>query len=416
MINIEKIKTILKKVIEKVSPNEESLKIATNFVSELNHLLKKQRINAKAVIGGSVAKNTFLQGDYDVDVFVKFNKEFKGKNISDLLEKVLKKNFDFTKVKGSRDYFHVQKKLLFEIVPVIDVSNINEAENIMDMSPLHVDYFKKKGSGLEDEVRLLKVFMKANRVYGAESFINGFSGHVVDLLVIRYGSFMNVLKSATKWSPKVIIDIEKKIKNPMMELDKAKISGPLILIDPVQDNRNAAAALGNACFNKFVCSAKSFLKKPDEDFFRFKTAKEIIKNKKGFLFEIKIDPLKKKSKDVAGSKTLKIIEFLLYEFEKNDFFVKSYEWDFDFPTNVYFLLENIQLGSTKTIRGPPLSQKSHCDSFKKKHKNFFQENNFLCANTQRKFTDASSLIEFLCKSKYVLTRCQNITFLFVKKN
>ncbi len=40
------------------------------MVKKINKKLKK----ARAVVGGSIAKKTFLKGDYDVDIFVQFDK------------------------------------------------------------------------------------------------------------------------------------------------------------------------------------------------------------------------------------------------------------------------------------------------------------------------------------------------------
>lgn len=396
------VKKILDKVLQGIKPENKIILVANNFVSELNNLLKQKKIDAIAVLGGSMAKNTFLKEDYDADVFVKFNYSYKGKNISEILASALKK-YEFERVKGSRDYFHVQKDFLFEVVPVLDVSNIKDAENVIDMSPMHVDYFKKKGNKLEDEVRLLKAFMKANRVYGSESYINGFSGHVVDLLTIKYGSFIDVLKAASKWNAPVVIDLEKKLKDPLMELDKTKISGPLIIVDPVQENRNAAAALRFDCFNTFVESCKEFLKNPDEDFFVFKSAKQLIE-KNGFLYELEIKPLKG-NKDISGAKVLKVLEFLIRELENNDFIIKDFKWDYGNPCLVYFLLKNEEVNPEKIVKGPPTNSDKHCAAFKNKHKQIFEEKGFLFAKTNREFKNAKTLVKKLLKDPYTKERC-----------
>ena len=47
-----------------------------------------------------------------------------------------------------------------------------------------------------------------------------------------------------------------------MELNKSKQQGPLIVIDPVQKDRNAAAALNHEKFEIIKKTAKQFLKKP----------------------------------------------------------------------------------------------------------------------------------------------------------
>lgn len=408
-----KIKVILDRVLDDVIPDSSCVDVANSFVGELNSLLKKHNILAVAVLGGSMAKNTFLRGDSDADVFVKFDFSYKGGDISSLLFSLLKKEgFVFDRVKGSRDYFHVRKDILFELVPVLDVSNIVDADNVIDMSPLHVDYFKKKGVGLENDVRLLKKFMKANRVYGAESFIRGFSGHVVDLLVIKYGSFLNVLRAASKWSGSVVIDIEHKLKNPLLELDKAKVSGPLVLVDPVQDNRNAAAALDFVCFNRFVGCAKAFLSNPSFDFFVFKDALSIVssfKKDSDFLLEFLIEPVKG-SDDISGSKVLKLLHFINLNLKESGFLVSGFEWDFGFPSKCYFLVDSSPLQSRFSVRGPPLSQEDHCVVFKSKHEDVFVRDGFLFAWKSRVFLDVFSYLDFLIKDVYISERCVSIKF------
>ena len=404
----KKTNLILESVLNKIKPSSENLKFANKFIKKLNELLKKNELNAEAVLGGSMAKNTYLKNDYDADVFIKFNKKYKGKNISKLLENVLKNNFKYERVKGSRDYFHVFDKFLFELVPVLNVKNIKDADNVIDMSPMHVDYFKKNGKGLEDEVRLLKKFMKASRVYGAESFINGFSGHVVDLLILKYKSFIEVLKASKKWKTPVIIDLEKKLKDPMMELDKAKISGPMIIVDPVQENRNAAAALNFECYETFLECASNFLKAPNEKFFEFKPAKDLIleEYKKGSIIEFNLEPLSG-SEDIAGAKILKIIEFFKREITQHDFNIKNIKWDFGKPSKAYFLIENEHVEETKIVKGPPKNMSKHCESFKEKHDEIIEKNGFLYAKIKRKFTDINSLIKKIIKDEYVLERCKN---------
>lgn len=397
---------ILEEVLKKLIPAPEDIEKANKFIDELNKLLNENNVDAEAVLGGSMAKNTFLKEDYDADVFIKFSKKYKGKNISKILETIIEKKFKYERVKGSRDYYHIKKDFLFELVPVIDVKKISEAENVIDMSPLHVKYFKNKGKNLENEVRLLKKFMKANRVYGSESYINGFSGHVVDLLIIKYKSFMNVLKATKKWIEPVIIDIEKKLKDPLMELDRAKISGPMIIVDPVQENRNAAAALGFKCYNSFIEASKKFLEKPSKEFFVFKNAKEII-TKKHNLFKLIINPLKG-NKDISGAKTLKAIEYIKRILEEHDFEVIEYEWDYGNTCTAYFAIKKNQLKDDKIIRGPPISSNTHCKAFKEKHQNVFEKNNYLYSKQKRKYKKAIDCIKSTLKNKYIKERIESV--------
>ena len=161
----------LKKIIKKIKPKKIDVQ---PFLNKVNAELKSNKLNAEAVLGGSLAKDTYLQ-DTDVDIFVKFNLAYKNKDISQLLEKALKK-FKPIKVHGSRDYFHIKE---YELVPVLDCKDSSEIMNVTDVSPLHVNWIKKHIKNKADEIRLVKQFCKANGVYGAESNINGFSGYIL---------------------------------------------------------------------------------------------------------------------------------------------------------------------------------------------------------------------------------------------
>jgi tRNA nucleotidyltransferase (CCA-adding enzyme) len=196
------------------------------------------------MIGGSTAKGTFLKGDHDIDIFVRFDRKKHGNDpLDDLLAQVVPEGSE--RVHGSRDYFQVHMHgYNFEMVPVLKVQRSSEAKNVTDMSPLHVAHVAKalKKAKLADEIRLAKQFCKAAKVYGAESYINGFSGHVLDLLLIRYGSFTKLLQAAAVWGDHVVLDPGNHHKDPRFSIDESKRLGPLLLVDPVQPERNAAAA------------------------------------------------------------------------------------------------------------------------------------------------------------------------------
>jgi len=141
---------------------------------------KKRSIKAVPVLGGSAAKGTMIRGGFDCDVFVRFDMSYQGEMISDILDPVLKIFKGVKRLHGSRDYFQfIKDDIVFEIVPVLKISNPEKAINVTDISPLHVDWVRTSISGLCDEIILTKLFCRAQGVYGAESYIKGFSGHVI---------------------------------------------------------------------------------------------------------------------------------------------------------------------------------------------------------------------------------------------
>ncbi|MEM1805076.1 MAG: nucleotidyltransferase domain-containing protein, partial [Nanopusillaceae archaeon] len=190
-------------ILDKIRPKKDEREKVYEIINEFIELLETEGL--EIFLGGSFAKDTWLSGDYDVDLFILFEKE--DQKMSNIIEEVLmKKKLDYQRIKGSRDYFRVvYKGINFELVPILKIKSISEAKNITDLSPFHVDYILKKikNTNLNDEIRLLKAFMKAKHLYGAESYMRGFSGYVCELLIIYYKSFYNLIRNAVLWKPKV---------------------------------------------------------------------------------------------------------------------------------------------------------------------------------------------------------------------
>ncbi len=425
---------IISKIKKEIEPDLKIIKKIDSFAEKINRTIKKLNINAECIKGGSTAKKTFLKDDHDIDLFIRFDfEEYKDKNeeLSDILEKILEKTkIKFKRVHGSRDYFQYEdNKLFYEMVPVLKVNNYKKAINVTDMSPLHVEWVNKHlNKRLRDDIRVTKQFCKSIGVYGAESYINGFSGHIVDILVIYYGSFVKLLKNAVKWESKVIIDIEKHLKNPLKELNDAKLQSPIVIVDPVQPDRNAASALSMEKFNIFKQKADQFLKNPTKDFFRikkidrdyiiniFRETKKSLPGKNIKLMALKIIPLEGKN-DVVGSKILKVFDFININMEKNDFNIIKSGWDTNSFQWIYFINEDIELSDCIIKTGPPLDEKEHCDDFKNTHSSeeTFIKNNRIYLKTKRKYLKPDELIENLINTPYIKNKIKKIEFILNDK-
>lgn len=357
-------------LLDKIKPTKNEQVLLDKKVRKFLDRLNKNLINAKAIAGGSYAKNSWLKGDYDIDIFVKYKYSSRKQDISKLLEKSLRKTFGrVVKVYGSRDYFHIKSgKYLFEIVPVLDINKAEQALNVTDVSPLHVEYVRRNANDkLQDEIRILKQFCRANSLYGAESYIKGFSGYVTELLIIYYKSFDNLIKNAAKWKEKQVIDPSNYYKNKeeiFRELNASKRYSPLILIDPVQKDRNAAAALSKERFDLFISLAKKYLKNPSETFF---IEKEVaIKKLKGYTI-IKVKPMRGK-KDIIGAKLLK--DFELIKKKLNEFEIVDAGWKWNKFAYFYFKTKRKKLLKYVKHFGPSKKHKEHLDNFKRKWRGY----------------------------------------------
>ena len=97
---------MLKEILNEIKPsNEEKRKINR----EVKELISKIKIkDAEVILGGSLAKDTWLRNTHDVDIFVAFDlKKYRDKYISKILGKGIKK-LKPKKLHGSRDYFQIK--------------------------------------------------------------------------------------------------------------------------------------------------------------------------------------------------------------------------------------------------------------------------------------------------------------------
>src|SRR3989344_5850135 len=408
---------LLKDVYEELKPDSQRIRKETEkTIKKINSALGKKKIKAKAIAGGSVAKGTFLKGDHDCDLFVKFDyNRYKDKDISGLLEGALRKSFrKVSRVHGSRDYYHIINELRYEIIPVLDVKSPAKALNITDCSPLHVNWVNKFPK-MKKDIMLTKAFCKAAGVYGAESYIKGFSGHVVDIMTIYYGGFLNLLKAASKWKSKEVLDYYNAHKGKaLLNLNRSKTQSPLIVIDPVQPDRNAAAALGDEKFQIFRKRASEFMKNPSKRFFAAEAVdldriRKDAQSKGGKLIIIDVKA-KTGKEDVVGAKLLKSLEFIVSQLKQNDFKIIAHGWKWDKARKAFFWIavDKKDLPQTEVREGPPVKVKKHYENFRKAHKNAFEKKGRVYAEVKRKFVNAEVFLRYLMKTEYIKEKVEEI--------
>ena len=84
-------KQIEAKMLRKIAPTEEESKAVQRIAASFIKTLQKEIKDAKVILGGSVAKDTFFKDKTDIDVFVQFDYQkynTKSAKLSDLLSKL----------------------------------------------------------------------------------------------------------------------------------------------------------------------------------------------------------------------------------------------------------------------------------------------------------------------------------------
>jgi len=379
---------VLKKVLERIKPSEEEINkinsITKEFLKKINARIKKEKIDAEVFVGGSFAKKTVIKkGKYDVDIFVRYGKKHLYDDFSILTSRLLKDYKNVSRVHGSRDYFVVEQTPIFfiEVIPVKRIKKASEAENITDFSYSHVHYINKKIKSEKtlDQIRIAKAFCHATNCYGAESYIKGFSGYGLELLIHHYKNFFNFAKTMAIAEDKIIIDIEKEYKDKkqiLLDLNSSKLSSPVILIDPTYKQRNVLAALSQETFDKFKRECKKFVENPNLSLFEEKKQdiqkikKEATKKKENFVcLEIKTS---KQAGDIAGSKLLKFFKHIKKEVEKK-FEIKKESFCYE-GEKISKIFLSVKPKKERVLTGPLVEDKPNVEAFKKRHKNSFVKN------------------------------------------
>ncbi len=408
-----KINSILSEVLKRVEPSKQELDEINNllkeFLTKIEKRIKALEINAEIFVGGSFAKKTIIKKDYyDIDIFVRFDKKYKDDEISKLAGKILLEVKNFSLIHGSRDYYRVKitPSLFFELIPVIKIKILKEARNITDLSCSHVRYIRKKikSEKILHDIKIAKAFCHANKCYGAESYINGFSGYALELLVYYYGSFLKFVKAISKMKNREIIDIEKHHKNKqyvLMDLNSSKLHSPIILIDPTHKQRNALAALSQETFERFQKDCNQFLKNPSIKAFEIKKVniKKIKKDakKKKYEFILLETKTNKQAGDIAGSKLLKFYNHLDYEISKFfDVKKKGFNYNHKKSAKYLFVVKNKR---EIIVHGPNTKDLKNVKAFKKKHKNCFTKKNWIYAKEKINFDIKKFMNSWKIKNK-----------------
>ncbi|MFQ6020469.1 MAG: CCA tRNA nucleotidyltransferase [Candidatus Aenigmatarchaeota archaeon] len=260
---------MLRNVLEKIRPSKEEKNKMKNFaerVLKISKIILKE--SAKPLLCGSVAKGTWISNKNELDLFLLFSPATSRKDLE-------KKGLDFAKniikkLKGKYEIAYAEHPYLrgwvgkyqIDIVPCYSIEDPEKIKSAVDRTPHHVKYVINNLKN-PDEVMLLKQFCEANECYGADVKTQGFSGYLCELLIIYYKSFENCIKKASKWRAGTLITFDKIDK----EFALKKFRTPLITIDPVDKNRNVAAAVSIETFYRFVKACNDFLKNKKMKFF-----------------------------------------------------------------------------------------------------------------------------------------------------
>ncbi len=262
-MNHEEIEKI---VLERITPTLEEQRKLRETIEEIKSRveeeIKNKGLSAEIELVGSTAKDTYLRDNLDIDIFLVYPRNLSRDSIArETLGIGRRLLVDTEECYAEHPYIRgYYKGYKVEIVPCYRIEDASEKKTAVDRTPLHTRYIIEHLKNYQKrEVRLLKQFLKGINCYGAEAEIQGFSGYLCELLIVKYDDFRGLLGNAVNWRYGETITFHDE-KPPYFDT-------PLVVIDPVDKNRNVAAAVSTEKFKLFTEASREYLREPRLTFF-----------------------------------------------------------------------------------------------------------------------------------------------------
>ena len=263
---MDELEAVLSRVRERVLPEPEERErlraAAATLTDRTREAIADLPVDADAVQVGSTARGTWVAGDRDIDLFVRFDADLDRAELEeyglDVGHAVLPDGHEeFAEhpyVKGSYEGFDV------DLVPCHDVETAGDLVSAVDRTPFHDAYLSARlDDDLAADVVLAKAFLKGIGAYGSDLRTEGFSGYLTELLVLELGGFVPLVESARSWHPPVEFDPEGHAERTFDD--------PLVVVDPTDPTRNVAAVLSATNLARFQHYARELLAAPTEGLF-----------------------------------------------------------------------------------------------------------------------------------------------------
>jgi len=254
------------RIRDRVEPDpaeREALEAAVErLVSRVEDAVADLPVETEIVLAGSTARDTWLAGDRDVDLFVCFPPDLDREQLEayglqighEALPESHEEYAEHPYVVGDFEGFQV------DLVPCYAVDDATEIQSAVDRTPFHTRYVAGRLTpDLAGDVRVCKQFFEAIGVYGSDLRTKGFSGVLVELLTLDHGGFRPLVAAAADWQPPVRFDPEGH--------GTATFDDPLVVIDPTDPERNVAAVLSATNLARFQHFARELLADPREELF-----------------------------------------------------------------------------------------------------------------------------------------------------
>lgn len=410
---------VLREVLQKIKPSREERELIERIKGELLGLVKeeieKAGLEVRPYFVGSLAKDTYLAGDHDIDLFLAFPLDTPIAELREegfkLAEAIGKRLDSYEKAYAEHPYISGRYRGFdVDLVPCYDVNSWRDVRTAVDRSILHNRWVLEHLKGRNDEVRLLKRFFKGINVYGSEIYVRGFSGYLTELLIIHFGSFLDVLEGADFMHRKKIIDPEgwlKKERERALKTIEREKGAPLIVLDPVDPRRNVASALSWEKFARFYFKANEFLKAPSEGFF-FPGERQIgdyrhVLRSRGTHMVILMFRKPPLIDDILLPQLEKSARGFQKALEKQGFEIYGINWGYENRAFIMFEVDRAERPRIKPLPGPEFYSRRALP-FYEKHGKVWVKGKRLFSEREQKESIVDVILELLGKNQVSLGR------------
>lgn len=325
------------------------------------------------MVVGSASRGTWVRGDRDLDLFLLFAPDLDRESLERdglAIARAVALEFGdgYREKYAEHPYINATVDGLdVDLVPCYCVATATGIQSAVDRTPFHTRYVADRIAGLVDDVLLLKQFTKAGGVYGSDQMTEGFAGYLCELLILRYGSFEGVLEAASHWRPGTVIDLERHAAKRFEE--------PLVVVDPVDPNRNVSASVSLSQMMAFVELARGYLEAPSPGLFEVRPDPPIpgdafadALDRRGTTVYALRFPTPNLIEDVVVPQLRKSLEGLVSLLERHGFVVNRADCEMG-PEHCLLIFELLvdTLPAVARHQGPPLWNGENAARFREKY-------------------------------------------------
>ena len=320
----------------------------------------------RASVQGSVAKGTWLAGSTDLDLFMLLDPA-----LDEAALKQAAQDVGSRVLEGARKMYAQHPYLIgafegldVDLVPAYAVAAAGARMSAVDRTPFHTAWVREH---LDDAgaVRLAKQWCKGVGVYGADTATGGFSGYLVEVLVVLHRGFEGFIDwLAADARPRRLAHGDDEVDDDV---------SPLVVVDPVDAARNCAAAVHAGTLAAAIEAARAYRNGPDERFFFPRPAqgapaarlKAALADQGAVWLGVQMTP-KTDRLDIVLPQFQRAGRMLTEALERDGFPVRRHRVDQVDGVSMQWVIDDVHKPATRIHRGPAAHQEPNARKFREK--------------------------------------------------